>query len=459
MLANIQSKSERMFTGEPALIKNNGSRSRMNETRINQDNSDNFMSENLIIFNARIVTPIGFSARKGEEMSQLQVIENGTVEVTKGVITYVGENRGEDRDGYYQHYWHYNARGHCLLPGFVDSHTHFVFGGERSEEFSWRLNGESYMSIMERGGGIASTVKATRQMNFLKLRSAAEGFLKRMSTMGVTTVEGKSGYGLDRETELLQLKVMRSLNNTEHKRVDIVSTFLGAHALPEEYAGRSDEYIDFLIREMLPLVRDGELAECCDVFCEQGVFSIEQSRRLLQAAKGHGFLLKLHADEIVSLGGAELAAELGALSADHLLYASDAGIRAMADAGVVATLLPLTAFALKEPYARGREMIDSGCAVALATDLNPGSCFSGSIPLTIALACIYMKMSIEETITALTLNGAAALQRADRIGSIEVGKQGDFIVLNSDNYHILPYYIGMNCVIMTIKGGMLYPVA
>lgn len=349
------------------------------------------MSENLIIFNARIVTPIGFSARKGEEMSQLQVIENGTVEVTKGIITYVGENRGEDRDGYYQHYWHYNARGHCLLPGFVDSHTHFVFGGERSEEFSWRLNGESYMSIMERGGGIASTVKATRQMNFLKLRSAAEGFLKRMSTMGVTTVEGKSGYGLDRETELLQLKVMRSLNNTEHKRVDIVSTFLGAHALPEEYAGRSDEYIDFLIREMLPLVRDGELAECCDVFCEQGVFSIEQSRRLLQAAKEHGFLLKLHADEIVSLGGAELAAELGALSADHLLHASDAGIRAMADAGVVATLLPLTAFALKEPYARGREMIDSGCAVALATDLNPGSCFSGSIPLTIALACIYMK--------------------------------------------------------------------
>lgn len=422
------------------------------------------MSENLIIFNARIVTPIGFSARKGEEMSQLQIIENGTVEVTKGIITYVGENRGEDRDGYYQHYWHYNARGHCLLPGFVDSHTHFVFGGERSEEFSWRLKGESYMSIMERGGGIASTVKATRKMHFLKLRSTAETFLKKMSTMGVTTVEGKSGYGLDRETELLQLKIMRSLNNDEHKRVDIVSTFLGAHALPEEYKGKSeeykergDDYIDFLIREMLPVVRENELAECCDVFCEQGVFSIEQSRRLLQAAKDQGFLLKLHADEIVSLGGAELAAELGALSADHLLHASDAGIRAMADTGVVATLLPLTAFALKEPYARGREMIDAGCAVALATDLNPGSCFSGSIPLTIALACIYMKLSVEETITALTLNGAAALQRADRIGSIEVGKQGDFVVLNSANYHILPYYIGMNSVIMTIKGGMLYP--
>lgn len=415
------------------------------------------MSENLIIFNARIVTPIGFSARRGEEMSQLQIIENGTVEVTKGIITYVGENRGEDRDGYYQNYWHYNARGHCLLPGFVDSHTHFVFGGERSEEFSWRLKGESYMSIMERGGGIASTVKATREMNFLRLRSAAETFLKKMSTMGVTTVEGKSGYGLDRETELLQLKIMRSLNNDEHKRVDIVSTFLGAHALPKEYKGRSDAYIDFLIHEMLPVVRANALAECCDVFCEQGVFSIEQSRRLLQAAKDQGFLLKLHADEIVSFGGAELAAELGALSADHLLHASDAGIRAMADTGVVATLLPLTAFALKEPYARGREIIDAGCAVALATDLNPGSCFSGSIPLTIALACIYMKLSVEETITALTLNGAAALQRANCIGSIEVGKQGDFVVLNSGDYHILPYYIGMNSVIMTIKGGMLYP--
>lgn len=415
------------------------------------------MSENLIIFNARIVTPTGFSARKGAEMSQLRIIENGTVEVTKGMITYVGENRGEERDGYYQHYWHYNARGHCLLPGFVDSHTHFVFGGERSEEFSWRLKGESYMSIMERGGGIASTVKATRQLNYLKLRSTAENFLKKMSTMGITTVEGKSGYGLDRETELLQLKVMRSLNNEENKRVDIVSTFLGAHAIPEEYKGRSDEYIDFLICEMLPEVRHNELAECCDVFCEQGVFTVEQSRRLLTAAKELGLLLKLHADEIVSLGGAELAAELGALSADHLLHASDAGIEAMAKAGVVATLLPLTAFALKEPYARAREMINAGCAVALATDLNPGSSFSGSIPLTIALACVYMNLSIEETITALTLNGAAALHRADRIGSIEVGKQGDFVLLNTDNYHILPYYIGMNCVIMTIKGGSLYP--
>ena len=416
------------------------------------------MTENLIIFNARVVTPIGFSARCGKEMGELCIIDNATIEVTDGIISYVGRSRGEMRDGYYQRYWHYNARGKCLLPGFVDSHTHFVFGGERAEEFSWRLKGESYMSIMERGGGIVSTVKATRECSFIQLRSKAEGFLKQMSSMGVTTVEGKSGYGLDKETELLQLKVMRSLNNDEHKRVDIVSTFLGAHAVPEEYKGRTDEYLDFIIGDVLPCVAKDELAEFCDVFCEQGVFSVEQSRRLLQAAKEYGLGLKLHADEIVPLGGAELAAELSAVSADHLLHASDAGIRAMRDAGTVATLLPLTAFALKESYARGREMIDSGCAVALATDLNPGSCFSGSIPLTFALACIYMRLTIEEAITALTLNGAAALNRADSIGSIEVGKKGDFVVLNSDNYHFLPYYVGMNCVNTTIKEGVIYPV-
>ena len=415
------------------------------------------MSENLIIYDARVVTPMGFAARKGAEMGRLLVLDGATIEVTDGVITYVGPNRGENRDGYYQHYWHYNARGRCVLPGFVDSHTHFVFGGERAEEFSWRLKGESYMSIMERGGGIASTVKATRASNYIRLRAKAEGFLKQMSAMGVTTVEGKSGYGLDKDTELMQLRIMRSLNGDEHRRVDIVPTFLGAHAVPQEYAGRTDDYVDFLIREVMPCVAEAGLAEFCDVFCEQGVFSIEQSRRLLLAARGMGFDLKLHADEIVPLGGAGLAAELSATSADHLLHASDADIRAMAEKGVVATLLPLTAFALKEPYARGRAMIDAGCAVALATDLNPGSCFSGSIPLTFALACIYMQMSIEEAITALTLNGAAALNRAGSIGSIEVGKKGDLVVLNTDNYHFLPYYIGMNCVIATIKEGVIYP--
>ena len=336
------------------------------------------MTENLIIFNARLVTPQGFSARKGKEMGELWIMDNATIEVTDGLITYVGPNRGEERDGYYQHYWHYNARGRCVLPGFVDSHTHFVFGGERAEEFGWRLRGDSYMDIMRRGGGIVSTVKATRACNHIQLRTHAETLLKRMSQMGVTTVEGKSGYGLDKDTELEMLRVMRCLNNDEHRRVDIVPTFLGAHAVPDEYRGRTDDYVDFLIREVMPQVREHGLAEFCDVFCEEGVFSIEQSRRLLTAARDMGFGLKLHADEIVPLGGAELAAELEAVSADHLLHASDAGIHALAEQGTVATLLPLTAFALREPYARGREMIDAGCAVALATDLNPGSCFSGS---------------------------------------------------------------------------------
>jgi len=273
--------------------------------------------------------------------------------------------------------------------------------------------------------------------------------------MGITTVEGKSGYGLDKETELKQLEVMKAINEDPNRKVDISTTFLGAHAVPTEYKGREDAYIDFLIDEMLPLVKEKGLAEHCDIFCEKGVFTVEQSRRLLQAAKERGFGVKIHADEIVSFGGAELAGELQALSADHLLHASDTGIQAMAENHVVATLLPLTAFTLREPYARGREMIDRGCAVALATDLNPGSCCSGSIPLTFALACIYMNLSVEEAITAMTLNGAAAIGRADRIGSIEVGKQGDLVVLDADTPAILPYYTGMNAVRNTIKRGKI----
>ena len=414
------------------------------------------MSKSLIIYNARIVTPLGHAARKGSEMSNLQVIEGGEVEVRDGIITYVGKSRGNRTSGIHDGILNYDAQGKCLLPGFVDSHTHFVFGGERAEEFSWRLKGESYMSIMNRGGGIASTVNATRAMSEESLRNYASKFLSRMSVMGVTTVEGKSGYGLDFPTEVKQLEVMKQLNEAADKRVDIISTFLGAHAVPKEYKGQNEKYIDFLIEKLLPYVCEHKLAENCDVFCEKDVFSIEESRRLLSAAQKMGLGLKVHADEIVSLGGAELAGELHALSADHLLHASDAGIRAMAENDVVATLLPLTAFALKEPYARGREMIEAGCAVALATDLNPGSCFSGSIPLTFALACIYMGLSVEEAITALTINGAAAVNRADIIGTVEVGKQGDFALLYSSDYNVLPYYVGMNCVEAVVKRGALF---
>lgn len=407
------------------------------------------MKGNLIITNARIITPIGKSARRGQEMNELLVIPNGTVEVTNGIITYVGDNRNDFPTGYET----IDAEGKVLLPGFVDSHTHFVFGGFRPEEFMWRMRGDSYMSIMERGGGIINTMKATREATTAELQTKAEWFIDAMSRMGVTTVEGKSGYGLDRDTELKQLEVMQAINQNPDRKVDIAATFLGAHAVPPEYKEREEEYIDFLINEMLPQVKERNLAENCDVFCEKGVFTIEQSRRLLSAAKQSGFGIKLHADEIVSFGGAELAGELQALSADHLLHASDEGIKAMTYNGVVATLLPLTAFTLREPYARGRKMIDAGCAVALATDLNPGSCCSGSIPLTFALACIYMKFSVEEAITALTLNGAVAINRADRIGSIEVGKEGDFALLDTDTHYVLPYYTGMNSVQCTIKKG------
>lgn len=411
------------------------------------------MSNHLTIVNACIVTPQGRTARKGKEMNELLTIPCGTVEVIDGIITYVGENR--PCDGKATAHEVLDAKGKVLLPGFVDSHTHLVFGGFRPDEFIWRLNGESYMSIMQRGGGIANTVSATRRCSFDELKEKAEQFIDTMSRMGVTTVEGKSGYGLDRDTELKQLEVMQAINRSPHRKVDISTTFLGAHALPAEYKGRSDEYIDFLIKEMLPLVRQKQLAEHCDIFCEKGVFTVEQSRRLLKAAQEAGFGAKIHADEIVSFGGAELAGELKALSADHLLHASDEGIRSMAENNVVATLLPLTAFTLREPYARGREMIDRGCAVALATDLNPGSCCSGSIPLTFALACIYMHLTVAEAITALTLNGAAAIGRAERIGSIEQGKQGDFVLLNADTPNFLPYYTGMNAVQTTIKEGRI----
>ena len=309
------------------------------------------------------------------------------------------------------------------------------------------------MSIRERGGGIYSTVRATREASFDELKAKAEWFIDAMSRMGVTTVEGKSGYGLDCFTELKQLEVMRAINEEATRKVDIATTYLGAHAVAPEFKENPEGYIDFMIEKMLPLIGLRGLAENCDVFCEKGVFTVEQSKRLLEVAQDMGFGIKLHADEIVSFGGAELAAKLHARSADHLLHASDEGIKQMAEAGVVATLLPLTAFTLREPYARGRYMIDQGCAVALATDLNPGSCCSGSIPLLFAVACLYMHLSVEEAITALTLNGAASLGKADTIGSIEVGKLGDLVMLDCDTPNVLPYYTGMNSVQQTIKRG------
>ncbi len=403
------------------------------------------MKGNLVIHNAHIFTPVGTEAAKGAKMGEIMEIRNGAVVVTDGSISYVGADLSDQElgtDGGCHTIT--DAEGRAVLPGFIDSHTHMVFGGYRPDEFSWRLKGDTYMSIMERGGGIQSTVNATREASPEELEKKARIFMARMAAMGVTTVEAKSGYGLNSETEEKMLDVIDRLRKDEDAPVEVVATFMGAHAVPKEFAGRTAEYTDKVISEMLPKFKDK--AEFCDIFTEKNVFEIEDSRRLMQAAKDMGYKLKFHADEIVTLGGAELAAELGAVSADHLLHVSDEGVKQMAEKGVVATLLPLTAFALKEPFAPARKFIEAGAAVALATDLNPGSCFSGSVPLTIALACIYMNMTVEETLTGLTLNAAAAVDRADRLGSLEVGKEGNIVMLDFDTLTALPYYVGMNCV-------------
>lgn len=409
---------------------------------------------NVFIKNAdEVVTCSGFQAKKGKEMNELHVIHNGSVVIESGIIKAVGKTEDLLKQYKEEDYEVIDATGKAVLPGFVDSHTHFVFGGYRAEEFSWRLRGDSYMSIMERGGGILSTVRATAEASKEELLKSALKRLDSMLSFGVTTVEGKSGYGLDDVTEIKQLEVMKAADQAHP--IDVVSTFLGAHAVPKEYKGKENELIDFFIEKVMPEVAERNLAEFCDVFCEKNVFSIEDSRRLLTKAKEMGFKVKLHADEIVQLGGAELAAELGAISADHLLQASDEGIIKMQEAGVVATLLPGTAFSLKEDFARARFMIDNNCAVALATDLNPGSCFSESIPLIFALATLYMGMTIEEAVTALTINGAAAVDRADQIGSIDVGKKGDIVILEFPSYKYIPYHIGVSTVEKVIKNGVL----
>jgi len=417
------------------------------------------MNGNLIIKNAsELVTCSGFAAKRGKEMGELHIISDGAVVIKEGIIDAAGTTKdieaklaksGADLSGFDI----IDAQNKAVLPGFVDSHTHFVFGGYRAEEFSWRLRGDSYMQIMERGGGIVNTVRATRKADANELLQAGIKRLDAMLSFGVTTVEGKSGYGLDKDTEIKQLEVINHLDGIHY--IDIVPTFLGAHAVPDNFKDRQDEFIDFMIKEVMPLVVERKLAQYCDIFCEKNVFSVEQSRRYLSKAKEMGFKIKLHADEIVALGGAELAADLKATSADHLLQASDEGIRQMAKAGVVATLLPGTAFSLKEPYARGRFMIDSNCAVALATDFNPGSCFTESIPLIFALATLYMGITPEEAVSALTINAAAALDRADTIGSLDVGKNGDLVMLEYPSYKFIAYHIGVSTVEKVVKRGNL----
>jgi imidazolonepropionase len=412
------------------------------------------MKKGLIIKDAsQIVTVSGFKAKKGKEMNDIGVIENSSILIKNGKIIKVGTFDEIHSEVVLEDYEIIDAKGKTITPGFIDPHTHVVFGGYRADEYTWRLRGDSYVDIMNRGGGIASSVTKTRDASFDELVNSGLSRLKSMVRFGVTTIEGKSGYGLDFETEMKQLRVMKKLDQMQP--VDIVRTFLGPHAVMPEYKGREMEFIELINKEMLPFVKEENLAEFVDIFTEKNVFELEESRVYLEKAKELGFKIKMHADEIYPLGGAELAAEFGAISADHLLKVSDKGIEMMKENDVIATLLPLTAFSLKEEYARARDMIDSGLAVALATDLNPGSCFSESIPLVIALATLYMNMTPEETIAALTLNAAAAIDKADVIGSIDEGKQADLLIHEFDSYHYIAYHFGVSSVEKVIKKGKI----
>lgn len=389
-----------------------------------------------------------------DAMNELSIIENGSIWLENGIIQAVGTT--EQLEALYKEREIeaeiIDATGHLITPGLVDPHTHVAFGGSREREFEMRLEGATYMQIMNAGGGIHATTKMTREATEDALVDQTSKRLDSFLAHGVTTIEGKSGYGLDLETELKQLRVMKRLQ--EEHPVDIVPTFMGAHAVPTEYKGREEEYVDLIINEMLPVVAKEKLAKFNDVFCEVGVFTPEQSERILEAGKSLGLIPKIHADEIEPYEGAELAARIGAISAEHLLKASSTGIQAMAEQGVIACLLPATALYLRETAAQGRVMIDAGVPVAISTDCNPGSSPTTSMPLVMNLACISMRLTPAESLCAATYNAACAIQMEDKVGSLEVGKQADVVLWNVQSYQQLQYLFGVNHVKTVWKKGV-----
>ncbi|MEW9109829.1 MAG: imidazolonepropionase [Cytobacillus gottheilii] len=409
----------------------------------------------LIINANEIITLKGSDKRPRtkEGMSELAILANGCVLIDQDQIAAVGtlEELQQDYSHLLEQAEVIDAAGKVVMPGLVDCHTHLVHGGTRENEFNMRLNGASYMEIMNAGGGIHSTAKSTRNASFEELYDKAYRHLNEFLKYGVTTVEAKSGYGLDWEHEKKQLEVAKKLHDTH--AVDVISTFMGAHAVPREFKGREDEFVDIIIHEMLPKVAEEKLAEFNDVFCEKGVFTPEQSRKILEAGKQYGLTPKIHADEIEPYEGSELAAEVGAISAEHLLVASDEGIRRMAEAGTIGVLLPGTAFFLRAPFARGRLMIDCGVPIAISTDFNPGSSPTISLPFIMNLACMNMGLTLEEVLTASTINAAYAINRGHLIGSLEPGKKADILILNVSNYKQLQYHYGMNHTHMVLKNG------
>jgi imidazolonepropionase len=382
----------------------------------------------------------------------LGIVGNGALAVGEGRILAVGPTAEvEDRIEVSQKTKTLSGKARLLLPGFVDSHTHFLFAGTREEEYALRVEGVGYLEIRRRGGGIRKTVSAFRAASDEELLDAGRRRLDAFFANGTTTVEGKSGYGLTTEQELRALRLMKCLNDTHP--IDVVPTFLGAHEIPGEFEGRADEYVGVVVEEMIPRV--GNLARFCDVFCEKGVFDVEQSRRVLEAGKRHGLLPRLHAEEFASIGGGELAAEVGALSADHLLAVTEEGCAALAGAGTIATLLPGTAIGLAlRVFPDVERFRRHGVPIALATDCNPGSSFTESMSVVLSLACSLDGLTLPEAICGATRNGAAALGLLDSIGTLEPGKRADCILLRATHPAAIPYRFGTNLVETVIKNGI-----
>lgn len=393
--------------------------------------------------------------RRGKAMGNLGVVENGALAVLGQIIVAAGPapeivKKVELAPGGRV----VDAGGRVVMPGFVDAHTHPVYAGSREHELSLKLAGKPYLEILKSGGGILSTVRATRSAARDDLMEQTARRLDLLLEHGVTTAEAKSGYGLSPEHEVRSLEVLRDLNQSHP--LDLVPTFMGAHAVPPEFKDNPGRYVDHVVEEMIPAVASAGLAYYCDVFCEEGVFDVAQSERILRAGMEKGLLPRLHADELADTGGADLAARLGAVTADHLLFASDQGIKAMAEAGVMAVLLPCTSFNLAAGrYARARRMLDAGLAVAISTDCNPGSSPTQSMQLAITLACLYLRMTPEEAIAAATINGAWAVGMGHRAGSLETGKLADILIIDAPNYLHLPYHFGVNLVQSVYKRGTL----